>query len=69
MLMAPSPTSSATCSFSADKTRERVVEVGLGKGTLVLFARGGEGLKLSRIRALAASHGPDLKVLQASPRQ
>jgi hypothetical protein len=36
---------------------------------LVLFVRGGEGLELSRIRALAASHGPGVGVLQASPRQ
>jgi len=36
---------------------------------LVLFVRGGEGLELSRIQALAASHGPDVGVLQSSPRQ
>jgi hypothetical protein len=36
---------------------------------LVLFVRGGEGLELSRIRALAASLGPSVGVLQASPRQ
>jgi hypothetical protein len=56
-------------SCGSDGTRKSVVEVGLGKGTLVLFVRGGEGLELSRIRALAASHGPDVGVLQASPRQ
>jgi hypothetical protein len=77
-LMVPSRTSSAIfflCVAAAqracgsDGTRECVVQAGLGKGTLVLFVRGGERLELSRIRALAASHGPDLGVLQASPRQ
>ena len=41
----------------SDGSRECVVEAGLGKGTLVLFVCGGEGLELSRIQALAASHG------------
>jgi hypothetical protein len=50
-------------------TRECSVVSGLGKGSLVLFVRGGERLEISRIRALAASHGPYLGVLQASPRQ
>jgi hypothetical protein len=76
-LMVPSRTSSAIflCLLTAaqrscgsDGTRERVVEDGLGKDTLVLFVHGGEGLELSRIRALAVSHGPDVWVLQASPR-
>ena len=31
--------------------------------------RGGEGAELSRIRALVASHGPGVGVLQASPHQ
>ena len=52
-----------------DGTRDCVVVAGLGKGSLVLFVRGGERLEISRIRALAASHGLDLGVLQASPRQ
>ena len=53
----------------SDGTRECAVEAGLGKGNLVHFVPGGEGLELSRIRALAASHGPGVGVLQASPPQ
>jgi hypothetical protein len=45
-----------------DGSRECVVEAGLNKGSLVLFVRGGERLELSRLRALATSHRPDLGV-------
>ena len=76
--MVPSRTSSAIFSrllkaaqraCGLGGTRECVVEAGLGKGNLALFVLGGEGLELSRIQALADSHGPDVGVLQASPRQ
>jgi hypothetical protein len=59
--MVPSRTSSAwPCNgdVGKDETRECVVVASLGKGSLVLFVRGGERLEISRIRALAASHGP-----------
>jgi hypothetical protein len=54
---------------SWDETGECVFVAGLGKGSFVLFVRGGERLELSHIRALAASHEPDLWVHHASPRQ
>jgi len=53
----------------SDEAHEYVVEAGLCKGNLVLFVRGGEALELSLIGALTASHGPDIEVLQESPRQ
>ena len=52
-----------------DGTRECVVVAVLGKRSLVLFVRGGERLEISRTRALAASLGPGVVVLQVSPRQ
>jgi len=78
-LMVPSRTSSAifissvdgrvTCVWVGTEPANLLLKPASARVTWLFFLRGGERLELSRIRALAASHGPGVGVLQASQRQ